>query len=123
MRISDWSSDVCSSDLCFGAAYRGRTKPRSEMATPDGQMFSERAISKIRNHETGMAYAIDEPVCRGAPKPTVDTKSWLESFPSGGFLTRCKHRSEEHTSELQSQMRIAYAVFCQKTKSKLYTHY
>src|SRR3546814_11947856 len=117
MRISDWCSDVCSSDLfffsrafellrqekpeiisilsyadpmrrigpagdvimpghvgrayqCFGAAYRGRTKPRSEMATTDGQVLSERAISKIRNHETGMAYAIEELVRRGAHKPT-----------------------------------------------------
>src|SRR3546814_3587434 len=106
---------------CFGAAYRGRTKPRSEMATPDGQIFSERAISKIRNHETGMAYAIDELVRRGAPKPTADTKSWLESLSSVGFFTRRKHsgnhisvlpptkaaqlRSEEHTSELKSLMR------------------
>src|SRR3546814_10362830 len=108
---------------CFGAAYRGRTKPRSEMATPDGQIFSERAISKIRNHETGMAYAIDELVRRGAPKPTADTKSWLESLSSVGFFTRRKHsgnhiRSEENTSELQSLMRISYAVFRLQKKIK-----
>src|SRR3546814_1691025 len=47
--------------------------------------------SKIRNHETGMAYAIDELVRRGAPKPTADTKSWLESLSSVGFFTRRKH--------------------------------
>src|SRR3546814_10423035 len=38
-----------------------------------------------------MAYAIDELVRRGAPKPTADTKSWLESLSSVGFFTRRKH--------------------------------
>src|SRR3546814_7609379 len=91
-----------------------------------------------------MAYAIDELVRRGAPKPTADTKSWLESLSSVGFFTRRKHSgnhiyvfpltkaaklagrmlpqiaypgSEEHTSELQSLMRISYAVFCLKKKN------
>src|SRR3546814_5346545 len=105
-----------------------------------------------------MAYAIDELVRRGAPKPTADTKSWLESLSSVGFFTRRKHsgnhiyvfpltkaaklagrmlpqiaypvldrnpigsdvtKSEEHTSELQSLMRISYAVFCLKKKIQI----
>lgn len=76
---------------CFGAIYRGRTKPRTEMITPDGQVFSERAISKIRNHETGIGYAIDELVRRGAPKPDIDPKTWLAKLSTDQFLSRRRH--------------------------------
>lgn len=76
---------------CFGAKYRGRTKPRFEMVTPDGQIFSERAMSKIRNHETGIGYAIDELVRRGAPKPASDPKAWLAQLISKGFFSRRRH--------------------------------
>lgn len=76
---------------CFGAQYRGRTKPRIEVVTPDGQIFSERALSKIRNGETGIGYAIDELVRRGAPKPEITPKEWLTSLANEGFFSRRKH--------------------------------
>jgi hypothetical protein len=73
------------------AQYRGRCKPRMEMLTPDGQLFSERAISKIRNHETGIGYAVDELVRRGAPPPAGDERAWLEGLVAAGFFTKRRH--------------------------------
>src|SRR3546814_5316732 len=81
MRISDWSSDVCSSDLKHG---------------------HDVSRSPLEN-------------CRLWPR------SWRAAFPHRrpGFPLLggdCIVRSEEHTSELQSLMRISYAVFCLKKK-------
>src|SRR3546814_10061169 len=97
MRISDWSSDVCSSDLTgtiIGMARAlGETAPllmigmRAFIATPPG--------------------GITDP----ATVLPVQIFLWSDEV-SKGF------RSEEHTSELQSLMRISYAVFCLKKKKK-----
>lgn len=75
----------------FGAKYRGRTKPRTEYLTPDGQLFSERALSKIRNHETGIGYAIDELVRRGASPPPNDTRKWISDLIAERFLSKRRH--------------------------------
>src|SRR3546814_1840962 len=89
MRISDWSSDVCSSDLQprrIGQDEQGHgelLQPRSTSST---------AWAKACGASCGMLW----------PMPPV--------------IRRC--RSEEHTSELQSLMRISYAVFCLKKKTK-----
>src|SRR3546814_3107696 len=82
MRISDWSSDVCSSDLgdeygCCHACVQRRSK-QSDTAPP--RWFSRCSVRLMRH-----------PLLIG-------------------------RRSEEHTSELQSLMRILYAVFCLKQK-------
>src|SRR3546814_8877400 len=90
MRISDWSSDVCSSDL-FGRPHQGDPGRRDGGADELDQLAEER-------HGPG-ADAREAPACRGL---------WSRS---GRSL-----RSEEHTSELQSLMRISYAVFCLKKK-------
>src|SRR3546814_6392703 len=89
MRISDWSSDVCSSDLdvapARGADRGGDTGLENQVA--------ERAHSLGRRAFIGRAGP-------GVERDQIDL------------------RSEEHTSELQSLMRISYAVFClKKTKS------
>src|SRR3546814_8063680 len=87
MRISDWSSDVCSSDL--GA---GRTEfAMSLFGRSYGQGISGRAR------------------INGRPVR-------LSSVPQA--IDAALARSEEHTSELQSLMRISYAVFCLKKKKK-----
>src|SRR3546814_3695070 len=103
MRISDWSSDVCSSDLAKGQARRlvaGCMVGVIE-AEPKGYGLVS-AVANIRNlrgrHKL-LAHAHAPPRIR-APKPK----------PSAA-------RSEEHTSELQSLMRISYAVFCLKKKN------
>src|SRR3546814_5485278 len=101
MRISDWSSDVCSSDLRQPAAHsRFGACPR----------------------RTGMGYGPHRP---GASKGQTNGRCAigpgnrrLDRGQSGEPRTRAEvsSRSEEHTSELQSLMRISYAVFCLKKK-------
>src|SRR3546814_7424795 len=95
MRISDWSSDVCSSDLIF-ARFRREIHARypfvsSEVETP---------LGGARPH--GISTSLDANGKGRRP---------------GIFV-----RSEEHTSELQSLMRISYAVFCLKKKNSLMTN-
>src|SRR3546814_1005734 len=97
MRISDWSSDVCSSDLLPcppGPACKHR-RQRSDL---QGRQYS-RPTSACPLHAdpaTAHRHHIERPACRSAPQNS---------------------RSEEHTSELQSLMRISYAVFCLKKKT------
>src|SRR3546814_2837479 len=84
MRISDWSSDVCSSDLGAVGTRRNNTDRRA-------------GRSRIWPRSRQLAPRIP---------PTSSSK------------LKEKGRSEEHTSELQSLMRISYAVFCLKKKNK-----
>src|SRR3546814_8358568 len=106
MRISDWSSDVCSSDL--GELDEGQPV-RREIA---GQ------------GEAGLAQALQ---CAGlrrlAPQKVRQHLTRLAVRCAGGeegdqrlCLAQRQSRSEEHTSELQSLMRNSYAVFCLKKK-------
>src|SRR3546814_6391925 len=109
MRISDWSSDVCSSDLCITRGYARRphgNRRRARYGTPrsEGQGRIEAVISRRRDHA--------RPTSRDArPRPARRTAA--RRFQAGGA-----GRSEEHTSELQSLMRISYAVFCLKKQKK-----
>src|SRR3546814_2365063 len=88
MRISDWSSDVCSSDLA-------------------GENESIVAVNLDR-----LQYSAD--ICSA-----LGTRlRILNAHASGEREAVPLPRSEEHTSELQSLMRISYAVFCLKKKKK-----
>src|SRR3546814_4288410 len=114
MRISDWSSDVCSSDL-FGQ----RQFPFNVIVQPVGVALHEPRLEllalcahlKIDVVEAGWAVII-----------AVRFKLRHAPFPIGlAEIERTRSirtfvRSEEHTSELQSLMRISYAVFCLKKK-------
>src|SRR3546814_9701122 len=126
MRISDWSSDVCSSDLALGlrlykVAMPWPLEPEGirDFATGLEQIIvveEKRGLveDQLRKHLYGLANA---PVIVGK----CDEKGqWL--FPSNGELGSCliAARSEEHTSELQSLMRISYAVFCLQKKTNQY---
>src|SRR3546814_4992075 len=91
MRISDWSSDVCSSDL-----YITTTLPPLVARRPEGQADEN-------------PYA-EMDISRNAPCPCGSGRKYKHCH---GAL-----RSEEDTSELQSLMRISYAVFCLKKKTK-----
>src|SRR3546814_4620799 len=115
MRISDWSSDVCSSDLLRverdladvvtqrnGVAdiarigrLRGEEQRDVAHRKEGGQDIGDRLLLRLRIEEGGIA-AEDQAV---------------------GWRNRRLERSEEHTSELQSLMRISYAVFCLKKKT------
>src|SRR3546814_6323233 len=133
MRISDWSSDVCSSDLL----------------TPSCQAFLRadydyrRSTGELRQRVRGI-YEIpgrgygDDPTARVR---VVSDRDWVvtlditaDEYYGAEQVKRAlvrypvkvtrvdvdpaRNRSEEHTSELQSLMRISYAVFCLKKKKK-----
>src|SRR3546814_6495627 len=131
MRMSEWSSDVCSSDL-MGGLSRSRLCPRADRPchARDGR---------------GRRTALPAQLCRqcgrdralriaGLPHPAagacagdravIDRRTHLAALVAFAAAVlparslRALERSEEHTSELQSLMRISYAVFCLKKKNK-----
>src|SRR3546814_1532737 len=112
MRISDWSSDVCSSDLPTAARFRRMT---TDAISVDD--FREKAQAWLAEHKG------EAPRDYGAilPPDLADQgRAWQRLILAGGFAgihwPTEYGRSEEHTSELQSLMRISYAVFCLKKK-------
>src|SRR3546814_1499788 len=103
MRISDWSSDVCSSDLARRARESHR-RPRGQGEHRSRRQRQRRLAAAPRRHGGG-----NKGGARARAGPAdhpVDER--------GG-----DRRSEEHTSELQSLMRISYAVFCLKKKQNV----
>src|SRR3546814_9418187 len=121
MRISDWSSDVCSSDLAAAwekwlAAHRDARGIWLKIAKKDSGIAS-----------VTYAEALDVALCHGwndGQKRGCDAQCFLQRFtprrPKGVWSKiNIGHRSEEHTSELQSLMRISYAVFCLKNKTTI----
>src|SRR3546814_10783942 len=107
MRISDWSSDVCSSDLA-AAIFAGASEKVRER-----RQFLERG--KLVDHAIETALLIGFQAHDRADRD-------IEPHGDQGTERRKlvglhgNERSEEHTSELQSLMRISYAVFCLKKK-------
>src|SRR3546814_6032010 len=91
MRTSDWSSDVCSSDLCGGAGRPAHRRRRADHG------------DRSDRHRLCRRQFQGKPVRRYPDRPAGRADL--------GLL-----RSEEHTSELQSLMRNSYAVFCLKKK-------
>lgn len=77
----------------MGSRYVGRSTPRTDLILPDGRPLSSRAISKIRNGETGQRYATDNLVRAGARTPRLgeDRADWLRGLEHSGFLRRHKH--------------------------------
>src|SRR3546814_6278705 len=142
MRISDWSSDVCSSDL----AGRAILSHGTVMVKGTSQVFAagppgvERSVGqKITKEDLGGAgMAVDaagtiDNVAADVAQCFQKVRRYLSFMPSNVWelppvtdcddpVDRCDEalasiiRSEEHTSELQSLMRISYAVFCLKKK-------
>src|SRR3546814_2537963 len=108
MRISDWSSDVCSSDLCqLEELASGEATP--DMIGINHYLTSERFL----DHRTEL-YPGHEIGGNGRDR-YVDAEAVRVKRLNG----RTGIRSEEHTSELQSLMRISYAVFCLKKKTDI----
>src|SRR3546814_8966638 len=128
MRISDWSSDVCSSDLfAMGGVF---TTSRSIV----GSVFSaftcfgpggcwEGGTGGAAGGAMSMKMAgsgADVLTCGPSHQAaTISGIAWTPSTIASAFVQRpiSPGRSEEHTSELQSLMRISYAVFCLKKKT------
>src|SRR3546814_4267089 len=105
MRISDWSSDVCSSDL---------TATTLAYAHPIADWLLG---ASLRHVYMGQACNTIECTARQFDYHTIDLNIFA-SGPEGSWWPQLSVRSEEHTSELQSLMRISYAVFCLKKKKK-----
>src|SRR3546814_5060484 len=150
MRISDWSSDVCSSDLrdrkrrCGGSRSGPRTASRPSRRRSARRRGYARprpspAFRPPRANHGGRAIRWDRggtpdrrPTPRSRPKyrggarrdregegnadGDLFSPPWKGGVGGGSILA--KVRSEEHTSELQSLMRISYAVFCLKKKKE-----
>src|SRR3546814_9541832 len=131
MRISDWSSDVCSSDLvsvaCAADSACPSTCPPNTYLVPMSRLWPRNRLSSSRSSESS-SISSETTGCRGgdmAGRYTGRGDYTGPSKPVGrGYapdtprtLTHAAHvRSEEHTSELQSLMRHSYAVFCLKNK-------
>src|SRR3546814_6464001 len=107
MRISDWSSDVCSSDLAQRQILRDAIST-SSMAPQDERSFLTMPLYH-NDDQTMLKDSVAPFVAEQAPVSHL--RSLRDSADATGF------RSEEHTSELQSLMRITYAVFCLKKKT------
>src|SRR3546814_1123632 len=113
MRISDWSSDVCSSDL--GIVVKSSEGAIFRNVQTDIQQKIAKSIAKPAL--TDPVFFISQ-VHRVAPSAarTVLPVAVLRRNPMRLYIHNAT-RSEEHTSELQSLMRISYAVFCLKKKN------
>src|SRR3546814_10276597 len=113
MRISDWSSDVCSSDLDGRRLLlrlwhrRHGCGERRRRGGDDLDLRGRRSVGQLR---------------RG--REHLHQLERKQQFVGAGEWRLCRlqrRRQEEHTSELQSLMRSSYAVFCVKKKNKLNT--
>src|SRR3546814_6288761 len=104
MRISDWSSDVCSSDLKAFASWSQTTREQRLDV-----LLAIQAEYARRQNEIGEAITEE----MGAPNALG---CGFHIGLGGGHIAAAIDRSEEHTSELQSLMRISYAVFFVKKK-------
>src|SRR3546814_10552492 len=138
MRISDWSSDVCSSDLLGERAERPGDEPAGQdeggdraagdraLRDPFGAVPEQRRnrAEQQADNRRGDDRAKADAAFRGRE---IGLDSGRETIGFARLLTErlddlhrphlLGGRSEEHTSELQSLMRISYAVFCLKKKT------
>src|SRR3546814_1540983 len=126
MRISDWSSDVCSSDLLVGAGGGD-----GRHIGHDGGGFLLVGVGEILQPRVGGVGGRDVLAHRLHPCHVHGRVGRVHHLPDddvvggrdigqvgGGVAGLGEHlRSEEHTSELQSLLRISYAVFCLQKKS------
>src|SRR3546814_2413976 len=121
MRISDWSSDVCSSDLGHAADRAGTGYPNDAAGAARAHRRQQRLGQQHRAEQIGREHLLPRVVGElldaadagdaGVVHQHVRCADRVEDRLAGGG------RSEEHTSELQSLMRISYAVFCLKKKT------
>src|SRR3546814_8171193 len=130
MRISDCSSDVCSSDLSvgrFSSGRAGRAGRSGGVALPTSAIPALRqAVARSRARcalAAGSAVSRTATACcaravmlerLGRREYLLDVALHLHLAPGAAHHALLVDRSEEHTSELQSLMRISYAVFCLK---------
>src|SRR3546814_5869428 len=117
MRISDWSSDVCSSDL-NAARVEALLDEVEQFMLLRGQhrsfsMMTRRCRAGHRENDSGTKRNLssDDDIVRHRPGIVRGRADLADQERIGG-------RSEEHTPELQSLMRNSYAAFCSKKKKQ-----
>src|SRR3546814_8085080 len=114
MRISDWSSDVCSSDLAIfpdEIATAGQTRAGVLLNITNDAWFG-RSSGPYQHFASARMRAVEQglPLVRDA---NTGISAIVDPY---GRIVASLGRSEEHTSELQSLMRTSYAVFCLNKK-------
>src|SRR3546814_3069001 len=123
MRISDWSSDVCSSDLQHAVRVQVADVEHEGTGLLVGREVAALAAGQIHGVEVEVLVAavvaqVQQGVGPVRPEVVADAARLVvgDRTRAGDVVGRCdpdvEHGSEEHTSELQSLMRISYAVFC-----------
>src|SRR3546814_3698052 len=130
MRISDWSSDVCSSDLALLLGFMAAGLYIQPVIDPDALPavltgLAGVAAMAVQNGTGRLVLGNHAPttIMTGNTTQAVIDAVDILRLPAGAGCRRHRslpawYRSEEHTSELQSLMRISYAVFCLKKKKK-----
>src|SRR3546814_7025696 len=120
MRISNWSSDVCSSDLLttieqIDRVYVNFGQSSSDLLAIRGDMGSGK-VSVPQLERVEVQLILED----GSAYPVIGHLDFLDLSidEATGTAALRAERSEEHTSELQSLMRISYALFCFKKKLK-----
>src|SRR3546814_3705424 len=139
MRISNWSSDVCYSDLTFsfnqaknisnGVAVTANWFSPAEVVRKLGAFRGDlksggdhEFARRIRKAGYPILYAPDALVFHAARSSFSELAAKSRRVIGGRMASRSdRNRSEEHTSELQSLMRISYAVFCLNKKKYKHT--
>src|SRR3546814_6587741 len=113
MRISDWSSDVCSSDLLAAALGQRREHGIGPVRRSCPQVAEDQVLvdGEVAEHLP--------PLRNIGNAGAGDRERRLAVDAGAGEADAAGTRSEEHTSELQSLMRISYAVFCLKKKQQI----
>src|SRR3546814_2293523 len=129
MRISDWSSDVCSSDLLDGRLQRRRIRQVDEAELQPGRAAPDvleqpvgAAVEVVHgDHVVAGVQQLQQRAHGGEAAGEGEAGGTVLQIGDAGLQCEARGvlaaRSEEHTSELQSLMRISYAVFCLKKKT------
>src|SRR3546814_4801198 len=133
MRISDWSSDVCSSNLPAPASPTPPRKPLKTQPAPQGSpqlptsFKGTQVDGQFRLDEAGnlligaeLRHLFDYFLAAAGEEPLKNSIERLRRYIVAELPqpAQSQARSEEHTSELQSLMRTSYAVFCLKKNKK-----
>src|SRR3546814_1301207 len=117
MRISDWSSDVCSSDLT--ATTRSDTiNPNTVTLSVAQPLYRGGRTESATDSAEALVLAGRQDLSSTERRVLLDAvTAYMDVVQNQAVLDLNRNnRSEEHTSELQSLMRISYAVFCLKKK-------
>src|SRR3546814_9394828 len=124
MRISDWSSDVCSSDLANEVDWArldrivGTIEKKSVRALDDDDLLALPVLYRgaLSSLSVARETSLDRALVRYLEQLCTRAYFQIYGVQTSGWRQLRAFRSEAHTSELQSLMRISYAVFCLKKK-------